>query len=175
MDVFRRSGLRHVRRGIIIFLLIIAIAFAILDVRSQTKRDGFIYYAPTFSFQLFTYRGRICCDMIMQKHSKAYARESTRFSSRPLSIDDTTGWSTIWDMDHWGFAKFAFFRQDPILPFLISFPLPLLWLGFATPAGIWWFRTRRNRKLQRAGHCVKCGYDLRASPERCPECGTIRK
>ena len=43
--------------------------------------------------------------------------------------------------------------------------LPLCWLLTATRGMV---RRRRRRRL---GLCLRCGYDLRESPGRCPECG----
>lgn len=58
----------------------------------------------------------------------------------------------------------------PARTFLFPLWVPLLVFGYATwrlrfaPASL----LRRRKKL---GLCLKCGYDLRASKERCPECG----
>ena len=58
-------------------------------------------------------------------------------------------------------------------------------LMFGCYLGCYWYRLRillwkwrvipiqEQMERQRQGLCIKCGYDLRGTPERCPECGTM--
>ena len=61
---------------------------------------------------------------------------------------------------HYGSGHILFL---PLRTAVVVFALMLSWR--------WYVPLRRRRKRKKLGLCVKCGYDLRASQDRCPECG----
>lgn len=78
-----------------------------------------------------------------------YVRNNAWIPIAQLSWDYPVARSMAVFVPHWAIA-------------LLLVILPAIWLP----------RELRRRRRLRHGLCVKCGYDLRASPTRCPECGT---
>ncbi len=74
------------------------------------------------------------------------------------------------------FGHFGFFYGSIVRPDLVSrsllVPHWFLTIAAAISPSVWWCKARRTKRRNTAGLCKKCGYDLRASKDRCPECGT---
>jgi hypothetical protein len=74
-------------------------------------------------------------------------------------------------------VQWVSFKRHAQPPWAVSYDLVLrLWivaLATAAPTLIWLQKRIVNRRREMTGFCRNCGYDLRASPHRCPECGTI--
>jgi hypothetical protein len=55
----------------------------------------------------------------------------------------------------------------------VCVPYWLLFAGFSIMPLLYLRRCRQHRWESLPGHCHGCGYDLRATPNRCPECGRV--
>jgi hypothetical protein len=84
---------------------------------------------------------------------------SRRSSAVPTGVSQLSG------------AVVATAGSDEMVTLLV--PLWSLTAPAAVPPILWLARRghRRRRRRQRLGLCVACGYDIRATPDRCPECG----
>jgi hypothetical protein len=60
--------------------------------------------------------------------------------------------------------------EAPPLVTPVHYAVPMLVL--VVPAGASAVRAWRRTRPSKCGRCAGCGYDLRATPDRCPECGT---
>jgi hypothetical protein len=80
-------------------------------------------------------------------------------------LDSVPGWLGVDRAGSWEFA--GGLRFPHALPALVASVLPLVWVARRLTE-----RARQRAATRRPGLCPHCGYDLRATPDRCPECGT---
>jgi len=90
--------------------------------------------------------------------------EHVSLSRMPQGLGSWVWWDHYIDQPAFGGAyevwRVQFRPWVPIIPTMI---VPLIWLR----------RSLARRRAWRAGRCTQCGYDLRATPGRCPECGAV--
>jgi hypothetical protein len=158
--------------------LLLCVALCVLWARSYWRRDSIVYNAP----------GELSA--ISSNHSSVYFERNTGWPWGPVRgknwqwRSDTPAVGSTWDSDvsrrvvRFRFLRFAWAAHDPpaeayrlrmlIVPYwsltLLTAILPAIWFRAA-----WRRRVRRRRDA--GGLCPACGYDLRATPGRCPECG----
>jgi hypothetical protein len=77
----------------------------------------------------------------------------------------------------WGRLGFRGFRFSSLgqKGFALVVPCWFLIVMTTLAPGLWLRRRLLRRRFRLAGRCSNCGYDLRATVDRCPECGLPRR
>jgi hypothetical protein len=140
--------------------LLLSVAMAVLWVRSQWVDDFLLFDSRLGGMNAVSKEGRLGFEITHVGKPPAYGL--ARNAWRALSLE----------------------RLSPSMSLLINRKQPRVgpnavyiphWfaVGLSLILPFRWFRRwRRDRWAERKGLCGHCGYDLRVSKERCPECGT---
>jgi hypothetical protein len=164
--------------------VLLFVAMGVLWVRSYVVEDRFYYStcrmlrAPEssrwdeFTMWVTTGRGVICFE---------YRRSSI---PQILPGDESVAWDRFSPPQYagyhfdsfWGRLDFGYWQRGIISPATsVWAPMWPLVLFCAISPMIWVLRLFRSRASFGAGLCALCGYDVRATPDRCPECGASPK
>ena len=165
--------------------LLLCVAACTLWAWSYVRPDGWRWSdgvrVPTAGYQvawrssLVSHRGNL---MLIRDRSMGAAAHSSRVGrDEPVSIgtplDTDRRLLGIGFMSGSGYPLIASTAIGP--PVVLTRVWVVPWWAVVLITGVlpaaralsW----RRRRRRVRRGACVYCGYDLRATPDRCPECG----
>jgi hypothetical protein len=154
--------------------LLLGTATALLWLRSHRTTDAVWWHVGQRRGAVMSYRGWLVFST---------CRVGPSHSEASISLHAYPTWrvDAQWPYDYQGTRRRAFFGfavtsggpmsspreyvgvQGPHAFLVAVLLLPAAWVAWS------W---RRRRRARRGGLCGQCGYDLRASDTRCPECGT---
>jgi hypothetical protein len=136
-------------------------------------------------------RGGLGAESVTSRLTPEYAAtfgvdvDALRNSSKRVKFEPAypEGFPEAGNTGQWAIPGFSFSRIVPGPPpsstasqlegVAVVLPLWFIALALATVPGLRTIAAARRRRERRRGLCQCCGYDLRATPERCPECGAL--
>jgi hypothetical protein len=174
-----RSLLRASFRAITFASLILAVAVVALYVRSYFRHDSFQRQGPDFH-GVASVRGHFGAVWTTgQLDNNGLTLYGVPNPADPKwALESVPADAAFLDRSgaQWSFAGFSYQRQ-PLMGTRVHVVIAPLWaplLLFSILPLLEFLVLRRRRRRRRRldqGLCRSCGYDLRATPNRCPECG----
>jgi hypothetical protein len=151
---------------------VLLLSSALLWARSYWTLDMVTYDSGWAEVHLTTGHGRLRTLFQTPGFGYGLSRQSTDFSALPFEVG--MGDNFQYAREEYQFATPAgglvtITSRELTLPFW-SIAISLLFLGLL---GMTWAQRARRSARRAAGLCIHCGYDLRATPDRCPECGRL--
>ncbi len=165
-------GLRRLFNFAAAVSVVLCVASVIFWVRSYTWKEGFSFHIKGVDCTTFSRFGGAALLLTSGSADSAHFQLLRGVQSR-------IGGNAV-DYPEYSAAGFGFLeigvRNDPTAPRTRVFIIPFWFLTCVAailPALSGWSLVRRHRSIVMQGLCKNCGYDLRATPDRCPECGAI--
>jgi hypothetical protein len=157
--------------------LTFSLVMAALWIRSYWVCDMVEHYDPRVSFGAQSLRGRIAFVRIRLSQGDPAAFDAEPWHDHgkgiqhvAISAQGEIGESKM-PFGWWRSPKMQFpknFVMDRVVIFGSDWAICLLGI---VPFARWVWLERKRRRDRNPGICRTCGYDLRATPDRCPECG----
>ena len=146
---------RRLLNGLTALSLLLCVAAVYSWGRSYFPHDCVVYHVDGKVGFIFNDWGESRTDRT-PRHTLMFLRPDVRSHVTLLGAEYMAGaWRSV------PAGRFVVVAVPHVLVVVLTAAGPLWWLA----------RARRQRRRNRDGLCRACGYDIRATPGRCPECG----